>query len=417
MRLSQFFFKTQREKPKGANLISHQLLLRGGFIHQLASGSFSLLPLGFRVFNKIKNIIRMELNKVGCQEILMPIIQPSSLWRESGRYSTVGAELLKAKGRDDEFVVAMTHEEAVTDIVRNLVHSYEDLPFILNQFQTKFRDEARPRGGLIRLREFIMQDAYSFDRDKQGLDDIYNKVSHAYEEIFKKIELPFIKVSASSGVMGGGDSEEFMVLSEFGEDEIVLCKDCDYKANIESLGGKKNCPQCGSKSLDIKKTIEVAHLFKLETEYSSKMKAYFVDKDGKKRPIWMGCYGIGLERVMASVVETYHDKNGIIWPKSIAPFAVHLVEIVNTGQEKKVAEEIYNKLLTADIEVIYDDRDKSPGFKFTEADLIGCPLRLTISRRSLEQNSIEIKERSKSKSEFVKMDDVLNKIKSILGKK
>jgi len=563
MRASKLFLKTQKEIPKEAKIPSHKLLTKGGFIYQTASGSFSLLPLGFLVFKKIENIIRDELNKVGCQEILMPVVQPARLWKESGRYFETGEELLKAKGREEEFVLAMTHEEAITDLVRKMVRSHQDLPIIFNQFQTKFRDEPRPRGGLIRLREFVMQDAYSFDKDEKGLDESYKKIVSAYEKIFKRLDLPVLKVKASSGIMGGKDSEEFMVLLESGEDGTVICQKCHYKANIQTassipqkpekvakfkekkevdtpkmitvsqvadylrikpsyivksmvykmsgklilvlirgdleineeklqnaLGAKiepatpsdcqkqgiipgfvgpvglKNipiyadfslkldgpfvvgankidthlvgvtlkdfkvdkwldiakvkegdiCQKCGGK-LTIKKSIELGHTFKLRTKYSESMKAYFVDKDGKKKPILMGCYGIGLERVMAAIVETHYDENGIIWPKSVAPFSIYLMDIVTTAKDKKLAEQLYNKLKTNGIEVLYDDRDKTAGFKFAEADLIGCPFRLTISRRSLEKNCIEIKERAKKEPELVKVDKVIMKVKEKLEMK
>uniref|UniRef100_A0A7V3J8X9 Proline--tRNA ligase n=1 Tax=candidate division CPR3 bacterium TaxID=2268181 RepID=A0A7V3J8X9_UNCC3 len=405
MRTSQYFFKTQKNVPKGTQLASHQLLLKGGFVYQTASGSFSLLPLGFRVFSKIKEIIREELNKAGCQEILMPVVQPARLWKESGRYETAGPELVKFKGREDEFVLAMTHEEVVTDIVRKMVKYADDLPFILNQIQTKFRDEPRPRGGLLRLKEFVMQDAYSFDKDKKGLDESYEKIIQAYKKIFKRLDLDVLKVSASSGIMGGASSEEFMVLSDAGEDEVVCCVHCGYKANIEVAERKKVCPEC-SKSVHIQKAIELGHTFKLQSQYSERMKAFFIDKDGKEHPILMGCYGIGLERLMAAVVEIHHDENGIIWPKSIAPFSVYLTDILPKDKNKKVTEKVYNKLITADIEVLYEDREKSPGFKFAEADLIGCPLRLIISKRSLDKSCIELKERKTSKTELIKLEKI-----------
>jgi len=413
MRTSQYFFKTQKNVPKGTQSASHQLLLKGGFVYQTASGSFSLLPLGFRVFSKIKEIIREELNRVGCQEILMPVVQPVRLWKESGRYKTAGPELVKFKGREDEFVLAMTHEEVVTDIVRKMVKYADDLPFILNQIQTKFRDEPRPRGGLLRLREFVMQDAYSFDRDKKGLDESYEKIIQAYEKIFKRLGLDAIRVAAASGIMGGADSEEFMVLSDAGEDKIVCCTHCGYKANFEVAGRRKTCPEC-SHPVHINQAIELGHTFKLQSRYSERMKAFFIDKDGKEQPILMGCYGIGLERLMATVVEVRHDENGIIWPKSIAPFSVYLTDILTKGENKKVTERVYNKLMTADIEVLYEDREKSPGFKFAEADLIGCPLRLIISKRSLGKNCIELKERQANKTELIKLEKIVELVKGKL---
>jgi len=409
VKASEFFLETQKRLSEKKGPLSHHLLLKGGFVHQLSSGLFSLLPIGFRVFHKIEGIIREELNRAGCQEVLMPVVQPMQLWEETGRSKTAGEELLKVRGRDSEYVLAMTHEEVVTDIVRKSVHYWYQLPFILNQIQTKFRDEPRPRGGLLRTREFTMQDAYSFDRTKEGLDQTYNKMVKAYQSIFERLEIPAVKIAASSGIMGGNVSEEFVVFSENGEDTVVLCEKCNYKANAETVG--KSCPKC--KGVLIKKrAIELAHLFKLGTYYSEKMKAYFVEKNGTKKPILMGCYGMGLERALATIVEIHHDANGIIWPKSTAPFQVHLADLTVAEQQKKLVSEIYNKLITNGIDVLYDDRDKSAGFKLIDADLLGCPYRLIISPRSLSKRLIELKERGRKKTELLRVEKTVELVKS-----
>lgn len=416
---SQLFYKTLKEKPKGAVFISHQLLLRGGFIHQFASGIYGLLPLGFRVFKRIENIIRKEFEKIGIQELLMSLLHPAELWKKTGRWETAGKELWKIKGRrGEEMVLAMTHEETIAAIAANTVKSEDELPVIVNQFQTKIRDEERPRGGLLRLREFVMQDAYSFDKDEKGLDQSFRKIVATYKRIFKKMKPEVIPVKASTGAMGGLESYEFMVTSEAGEDEIIICPHCHFAANVEILKTKEKCPQCGGKP-EIKKCIEVAHAFKLGTKYSKAMNIYYEDKEGKKHLVQMGCYGIGLERVMATLVEVYHDEKGIIWPPLVAPFDVHLLALESRKEKikekiKKVSEKLYRYLQKEKVEILYDDREqKSPGEKFAEADLIGIPYRIVVSEKTLAKNSVEVKKRGDKKIRLIKIKDFSKFLKNL----
>lgn len=416
MRQSQLFTKTLKEIPRGAKFISHQLFLRGGFIFRHASGMYTLLPLGLRVLRKIENIIREEFNKIEIQELRMSLLHPAELWKKTGRWETAGKELWKIKSRrGEDMVLAMTHEETIAAIVANTVRSETELPVIVNQFQTKVRDEERPRGGLLRLREFIMQDAYSFDKDEKELDKSFQKIVKVYKKIFRKIALSVIPVKASTGLMGGLDSYEFMVVAESGEDRIAICSKCKFAANVEILKNKEKCPRCGAK-MKIKKTIEVAHAFKLGTKYSKAMNILYEDKNGKRHYVQMGCYGIGLERVMATVVEVHHDEKGIIWPKEVAPFDVHLLTL-SSGKKKmenkirKTAEKLYQNLQRGGSEVLYDDRDKSAGEKFADADLIGIPQRLVVSERTLAKNCLEMKKRGEKRVKLVKLNQVEKYVK------
>lgn len=407
MRLSKLFTKTFREKPKDAVAANHIWLVRSGFIAQLSSGIYSFLPLGFKVLKNIEKIIREELDKIGALEVSVSILHPAEIWKKTGRWDEIGKELWKIKNREGEdMVLSMTHEEAIAEIASIYIQKAGDLPLLLNQFQVKFRDEERPRGGLLRLKEFIMQDAYSFDRDEKSLDEIYQKVLSAYSNIFKMLELNVIPVEASSGIMGGDKSHEFMLVAEVGEDRILVCDRCNYAINIEATKNKK-CPHCGN-NLTEKRAIELGHTFKLGLKYSKAFNIRFEDTDGKKHLAVMGSYGIGLDRVMAAIVEINHDERGIIWPESVAPFRIHLVEI--QGKEdgekvKKVAEKIYQDLMAAKVEVLYDDReDKTPGEKFADADLIGCPIRIVVSKKTIEKNSVEIKKRSENNFQLLAID-------------
>ena len=387
MKQSQLFGKTLKEAPKDAEAASHIYLTRGGFVKQLSSGLFSFLPLGFIVLKKLEQVIREELNRIGVQEMIMPVIHPAEIWKKTGRYHEIGKEMwrLKSQGGQD-LVLSMTHEESMAEIASKYIQKYDDLPVFLNQFQIKLRNEARPRGGLLRLREFIMQDAYSFDRSESELDKTYNKFLKAYQNIFKRLNLKTIPVKADPGIMGGQESHEFMMPAEIGEDK---------------LNGKN--------------AIELGHAFKLGIKYSKPFSIFFTAKNGKKELAIMGSYGIGLDRLMAAVVEAHHDKNGIIWPKEIAPFKCHLIELSGAAKNvKKEAEKIYKILLDKGVEVLYDDRDdKSAGEKFADADLVGIPKRIVISEKTLNKNSIEIKDRKTGKINLVKMSNLKN-VQSII---
>jgi len=382
MKQSQLFGKTLREAPKDAEAISHIYLVRGGFIRQLSSGLFSFLPLGFMVLKKIEQVIREELGKIGVQEMIMPVIHPAEIWKKTGRYHEIGKELwrLKSQGGQD-LVLSMTHEESMAEIASKYIEKYDDLPVFLNQFQIKLRNEARPRGGLLRLREFVMQDAYSFDKNEAELDKTYNKFFKVYQNIFKRLNIKTIPIKADSGIMGGQESHEFMMLAEIGEDK-----------------------------LDGRNAIELGHIFKLGIKYSKPFNIYFTNKNGKKELAIMGSYGIGLDRLMAAMVETHNDKNGIIWPESVAPFKIHLIELKSSDSAvKKETEKIYKTLLDKGIEVLYDDRDdKSAGEKFADADLIGIPWRAVVSQKTLEKNSLELKRRNREKIELIKISKFQN---------
>ena len=568
MRLSKAFLKTYKESPKEAELASHQLMLRTSMIKQLTRGVYSYLPLGYRVLRKIENITREEMNRAGAQEIHMPVLQPASLWEESGRWFAYGPELMRIKDRNErEFALGPTHEEVVTDIVRNMVSSYKDLPFNLYQIQTKFRDEIRPRFGLMRGREFVMKDAYSFHINQESLDEEYQNMKSAYERIFTRCGLNFRAVEADSGSIGGDSSNEFMVLAESGEDDILYDDSSNYAANIEkaqsiielkesdeeklpkelvktphaktiedlanflnipkektvkavmlkeitedgenfvmalirgdldvnsvklknAIGAKtelemmtaEDCEKFGivpgyagsyekkeglkvvidetvkyvrnfalgankeehhyinvnledivydmvsdirnaregdtapdgKGILKLAKGIEVGHIFKLGDKYSKALNAAVLDENGKQQIMKMGCYGIGISRVMAAAIEQNNDEFGIIWPKNIAPYLVDVI-IANVKDEAQSAlgEKIYEELLANGIEVVLDDRNERAGFKFKDADLIGFPLKI-VAGKSAAEGKVEIKDRRTGESTEVKAEDVLQFVKDFM---
>ena len=562
MRWSKTFIPTLRDNPAEAEFPSHQLLVRGGFIRQLAAGIYSYLPLGQRCILKITNIIREELNAIGAQEFFLPALHPADLWRETGRWNDMGETMFRLKDRAArDLCLGMTHEEVFTDIARKELRSYKDLPQIWYQIQTKFRDEARPKSGLLRLRQFIMKDSYSFDVDTKGLDASYQAHRQAYQRVYTRCGLKFVVVEASSGAMGGSQSEEFMVRMEAGEDYVVSCE-CGYSANLEraasrlpiildppapaapkevhtpgqktiaeiaeylsvspdhqikslvyivndqanlflvrgdhqlneakvmaalksvqarpaqpeeirqvfgadagSLGpvgvtgipiyadielrGRQNltsgankndyhlqgvtpdvhfhpewmdlrtvekgegCSQCG-KPLDIYKAAEVGHIFKLGTKYSESMNAKILTADGKQTPIIMGSYGIGVERIMSSAVELYHDKDGIVWPLSIAPYSVVIVPINYKDGMKEAADGLYEELKSAGIDTLLDDRSERPGVKFKDADLIGIPYRVVIGAEKLKEGYVELFNRASKKTELLKILTILPDLKAIL---
>ena len=390
MRWTQAYIPTLKETPADAEAISHILMLRSGMIKKLISGAYSYLPLGWLTLNKVINIVRDEMNASGAQELLMPAIQPAELWKESGRYDVIKDIMISYKDRHgSEMIMGPTHEEIIVDIVRKDISSYKQLPFILYQIQTKFRDEPRPRFGIIRSKEFIMKDAYSFDRDTSGLNKNYEKMYSAYCSIFKRCGLKAIAVEADSGIMGGDVSHEFMILSESGEDQIT------------HNGKKQNA-------------IEIGHVFKLGTKYSKALKANFLDENGKEQPVVMGCYGIGVTRILAAAIEENNDKDGIIWPMSIAPYHVIIVP-TNTADKTiaKAAETIYDELVKLGVEVILDDRDERAGVKFKDADLIGIPLHIVIGK-GLADGKVEIKDRKTKEVKQVAVKDAVKIVKDII---
>lgn len=556
MKLSKFFYTTLRETPSDATMPSHIFLMRGGYIKPLSTGIYSYLPMGFRVLKKIERLIRDEMNSIGGIEVDLPVVQTAELWSESGRYTAIGDELLRFKDRNNHnMVLAMTHEEAMTDLVRYVVSSYKQLPFMLYQFKTKYRDEARARGGLIRVREFIMKDAYSFHTSPEDLDRHYELEYEAYRNIFRKVGIEPVIVQSDTGIMGGKVAHEFMLDTPNGEDYLILCKHCGYQANreiatferepyqgnadaalekvatphagtidelcaflhvkpestakcvffdfngklvtalvpgnldvseiklhnllkakelypaedslIEKCGmvpgfaspigahdtrvivdsGLENacdlvvganekgfhyihcnpkrdlqnyevadiaeaeegckCPKCG-KALSEARGIELGNIFKLGTKFSSSMGATFLTPEGKAEPILMGCYGIGVGRLMASVVENSHDDFGPIWPKNIAPFQV---EIVNITKDSEIADKLEKELEDAGFEVLVDDRDERAGVKFKDADLWGIPLRIALGKKGLANGQVEWKPRAEKEMTMVNLADVVEKVK------
>ena len=402
MRQSQLFSKPKKEIPKEAETISHRLLVRADFIDQLSSGIYSFLPLGKMVHDKIEKIIREEMLNLGAQEVYLPVLIPKSLWQITERWGKIEPPLFKLKDiHGKEFGLGPTHEEVITELVRTRIKSYKDLPLYLFQIQSKFRNELRPTGGLLRVREFIMKDLYSFHQTKEDALNFYQKVKNAYFKIFKRCGLKkIICLEAEPGTIGGELSHEFMVLAENGEDIIFLCQKCGFSSKT-----KKICPKC-QKKMEKKNCIEIGHIFYLGEKYSQVMGANFIDKEGKKRAILMGCYGIGIGRLMASIIEVSHDQRGMIWPKEIAPFQVHFISLL-PSEKKNFAEKIYQDLKKRGIEVLYDDRlDKTAGEKFAEADLIGIPIRMVISEKTLARNSFEIKRRAERQVKLIKIKEI-----------
>ena len=424
MKASKLILGTQRENPADAEIVSHQLMIRAGLIRQVSSGIYNWLPLGKKVLQKVEDIIRTEMNNSDAQEILMPMVQPASLWEESGRIDQYGQELLVFLDRhDNKFCLGPTHEEIITDLCKNLLTSYKQLPVTLYQIQTKFRDEIRPRFGVMRSREFIMKDAYSFDLNKEGLDQSYEIMKDAYIKIFNRLGLDYRIVKADSGAIGGSDSEEFHVLADSGEDLLAFSDKSDYAINAElltelqegqdpySLEGKQS-PD-GKGNLKLKKGIEVGHIFKLGKKYSEILNLRIQGENGDINPE-MGCYGIGASRIVAAAIEQNHDEKGIVWPKSLSPFQVALVE-VNSKDNKNVKDkcnEIYQLLKDNNIETLWDDRDKRPGVKFADMEVIGIPMTIIVGERTLETGQIEIKRRKDEKPELVSHQDLLSLILS-----
>lgn len=562
MKVSQLFAQTLRETPNDATLASHQLLLRGGYIKSLSTGIYSIFPLGKRVLRKIEEVIRQEMESIDGQEIELPLIQPSEIWKESGRYDMIGSELLRFQDRNQhDMVLAMTHEEAITDLVRASVNSYKQLPFMGFQFQTKYRDEARARGGLIRVREFVMKDAYSFHSSEEDLDQYYQRAYDAYVRAFNRVGIEPIIVQSDTGIMGGKVAHEYMLETPDGEDYLILCRSCGYQANAEIADFKRDtnelaalelqkvetpsktsieevseflkvspqetmkavfyqdaeeqlycvlvrgdlevseiklknhlkineiqaaekelieakgfvpgfagpilaegvesdariivdpsvtsisnlvtganeaeyhyincnygrdftseevadvaqadsgcqCPQCDSQ-LVATRGIEIGNIFKLGTKFSESMGAHFLDAQGKRQPIIMGCYGIGVGRLMASVVEAHHDDFGIIWPKEIAPFQVHLVTLGKDEESMAASQKLYQELKDEGLEVLWDDRNERPGVKFKDADLWGCPLRIGVGGKALKEGLAEWKLRAEKGFEKYPLEEMKSRI-------
>jgi prolyl-tRNA synthetase len=393
-RLTEYLLPTEKQAPADAEAISHKLMVRAGLVRQMGAGMWTWLPAGWRVHQRVVQIIREEIDAIGGREMLMPVLQPAEPWRKTGRLEI--EELFKLSDRKgSELVLAMTHEEAVTFHVAQTVNSYRDLPLILYHFQVKERDEPRPRAGVLRTREFVMKDSYSFDRDQAGLEERYALHVGAYDRIMERTGLRFYRVESDVGMMGGLGAHEYMAPCPAGEDEVALAP--GYAANMEVASTSPAVRKVGEsymlgeQELTVEPAIEIGNIFKLGTRYSEPLGANYLDQHGNELPIWMGSYGIGPARVVAAAVEQFADEHGISWPRALAPFAVHLVAVGRPGTpERDAAEKLYETLLGGGVEVLYDDREAGPGEKFADAELLGCPVRLTVGRRSLESGEIEV---------------------------
>ncbi|MDA9690953.1 proline--tRNA ligase [Pseudomonadota bacterium] len=402
---SKVFIPTLKDSPQDAEVISHQLMLRAGMIRKVSSGIYTWLPLGLKVLRKIENIVREEMDQSGAQEVLMPMVHPKELWEETKRWEKMGPELLRIKDRHDrDFCLGPTHEEVITDLVRNNVKSYKELPLNIYQIQSKFRDEIRPRYGVMRGREFLMKDSYSFNIDEASLQETYLLMRNTYKKILERIGLEYKIVKADSGAIGGDTSEEFHVLAENGEDTIAISDASEFAINTELLLNKgedistlegKPSPD-GNGVIEIKKGIEVGHIFQLGKIYTELMKVNVLNQEGKAVDLFMGCYGIGVSRLVAAAIEQNNDDKGILWPESIAPYEVNIVAIGYT-KEPKIADAANNlseQLQSMGYEVIVDDRKDGYGTKMKDAELIGIPVNIIIGNKFLESGEVELKHRN-----------------------
>ena len=437
MRLSEYFLPLLRENPSEAQIVSHRLMLRAGMIRQSSAGFYSWLPLGLRVLRKVERIVREEQDRAGALEILMPTVQPAELWRESGRYDDYGKEMLRIRDRHDrEMLYGPTNEEQVTEIVRASIKSYRDLPKLLYHIQWKFRDEVRPRFGVMRGREFLMKDAYSFDLDAAGAKRSYNKLFVAYLRTFARMGLKAIPMQADTGPIGGDLSHEFIILAETGESAVycdrawlstdILAAEVDYRSDLEPMFRQwtglyaatdekhdpATCP-ISPDELVIARGVEIGHIFYFGDKYSRPMGAFVAGRDGEAVALEMGSYGIGVSRLVGALIEANHDDAGIVWPLSVAPFCVGLINLRPADARcREAADDLYGKLLAAGVEVLYDDRDESPGAKFATMDLIGLPDQLVIGPRGLAAGTVEMKHRRSGERRDLSVEAALNQLSS-----
>lgn len=410
---SKLFYKTEKNKSNETEAVSHDLLIRAGYVDQLMAGVYTFLPLGFKVLQKIENIIRenMVSSPLNGQEILMPSLNPKENWQKTNRWEGLDI-LFKLKGSGDkDYALAPTHEEVVSPLAKKIILSYKDLPLNVFHIQNKFRNELRAKSGILRTREFLMKDLYSFNASQEDLDKYYEKVIKVYSNIFKEcgIGKSTFRTLASGGSFSKF-SDEFQTITEAGEDVIYICKKCKLAINKEIKGGINECSECKGTEFEEKKAVEVGNIFKLGTKFSDPFDLKFKDKDGQEKQVLMGCYGIGLGRLMGAIVEINHDEKGIIWPEKVAPFLVHLISIGDSKKVQLASQKLYTSLLKENIDVIYDDRkEKSVGEKFAESDLMGIPYRVIVSEKTLKTNSIELKKRNEKQARLVKIKQ-LNKI-------
>ena len=435
MRLSAYFLPILKETPAEAQIASHRLMLRAGMVRQASAGIYSWLPMGFRVLQKIEQVVREEQDAAGAQEMLMPTIQSADLWRQSGRYDGYGKEMLRIKDRHDrEMLYGPTNEEQITEIFRSSVRSYKDLPRMLYHIQWKFRDEVRPRFGVMRGREFLMKDAYSFDVDYEGAKRAYNKMFVAYLRTFDRLGLKAIPMAADTGPIGGDMSHEFIILAETGESQVFCHKgwmdlgisgiEVDFEGDLQPVVDKftslyaatdekhvpADCPVPAAELIETR-GIEVGHIFYFASKYSEPLKAEVQMPDGSTGPVHMGSYGIGVSRLVGGIIEASHDEDGIIWPESVAPFKVGLVNLkAGDADCTRVCDDLYAMLNAAGVEVLYDDRDDRPGPKLATMDLIGLPWQLIVGPRGIQNGVVEIKNRRTGEKQELSIDSALSKL-------
>lgn len=405
MRYSSLFSKVQKQAPSDEISLNAKLLIQAGFVDKLMAGVYSYLPLGWRVYKKIEQIIREEMNAIGGQELFLPSLQPKENWEKTGRWTAMD-DLYQLKVDDKEFALGPTHEEVISPLAKRFISSYKDLPKYVYQFQNKFRNEKRAKSGIMRGREFVMKDLYSFHADQEDLDAYYEKAIQAYKKIFDRCGLGEITyLTYASGGTFSKYSHEFQTLTSAGEDLIYICDKCKVAVNKEIIDDLKNsCPVCGNSNLREEKAAETGNIFKLGTKYTEPFDLSYLDKGGNKKLIVMGCFGIGLSRLMGTIVEIKNDDKGIIWPEVVAPFSVNLISL----KRDEKADEIYGQLTKAGVEVLFDDRiEASAGEKFADADLIGCPYRVVVSEKTLKENAVEVKKRNEEKCEIVKIDELV----------
>ncbi len=407
MRYSNLFGKSSKNYPHDEIAVNARFLLQGGFIDKLMAGSYSLLYLGRKVESKIEEIIREEMNATGAQELLMPLLHPKDIWNETGRWDSASEVMYQFEKDDKEYALSFTHEEIVMDLLRKHISSYKDLPVKIYQFSTKFRNEPRAKSGILRGREFLMKDLYSAHESEESLFEYYNKMKDVYVNTFRRLGLEVKVTEASGGVFTNSHTHEFQVLAESGEDTVYYCEKCDFAENDEvktvSIGDA--CPKCNNGSIKSSRSIEVGNIFPLGTYYAEKMNVMFTDREGRRKPVYFASYGIGPTRVMGTIVEVHSDEQGIVWPKSVAPFMVYLISI---GKDEE-AEKIYSQLKEAEIDVLYDDRDKSTGEKFSDADLLGIPYRVVVSEKTA--GKLEIKERKSNQTKLTSIEELIDEIK------
>ena len=439
MRLTNYFLPVLKESPNDAEIVSHQLMLRAGMISQSSSGIYSWLPLGLRVLKKIENIVRDEQDAAGVNEILMPTIQPADLWKESGRYEDYGKEMLRISDRQDrEMLYGPTNEEQVTDIFRGSIKSYKELPQLLYHIQWKFRDELRPRFGVMRGREFLMKDAYSFDLDKQQSEISYNKFFVCYLKTFQRLELKAIPMTAETGPIGGDLSHEFIIISQTGESDIYFdsklleqeneLQSINYSEDLSGLvnsykslyavsDDKFNQDNFDNNVLKENQTrskgIEVGHIFSFGTKYSETMKANVLNNDGKQTTVFMGSYGIGISRLVGAIIESSNDDKGIIWPKSVSPYDIGLINLKQKDNDiTAISNGVYEKLLSAGFDVLYDDKNDNPGVKFSRMDLIGLPFQVIVGNKSKNDSILEVKNRKTGDISEVSIENITSFFKN-----